>query len=387
MAGANSGGAHEPRQMRDGRRRSRSNEPLRRRLEEVFYFGAVDVNDETGIPQRYSRQVLFEGIGREGQARLMASRAVLVGCGALGTVQASLLVRAGVGHLRIIDRDFVEESNLQRQILFDEEDVRALLPKAVAAEKKLRATNSLVRVEGVVDDLNAGTIGRLLDGFDLILDATDNFDARFLLNDYAVKTGTPWIYGACVGSYGLTFPILPGETACLRCVFESAPPPGLSPTCDTAGVLGPIVGIVASLQAAEALKILSGRRDRTTRKMSVVDVWEGRQDLIDQPPRDPACPCCFRREFSYLEGALGSDTATMCGRNAVQIRRRDGLRLDLDEVASRLGPLGATEKNRFLVRADIDQYRLTVFADGRAIISGTQDPAVAKSIYSRYVGT
>jgi len=345
------------------------------------------VTAKTEVPGRYSRQVLFEEIGAEGQARLMASKAVLVGCGALGTVQASLLVRAGIGTLRIIDRDFVEESNLQRQILFDEEDVRALLPKAVAAEKKLRATNSLVRVEGVVDDLNAGTIGRLLDGFDLILDATDNFDARFLLNDYAVKSGRPWVYGACVGSYGLTFPILPGETACLRCVFESAPPPGLSPTCDTAGVLGPIVGIIASLQAAEALKILTGRLERVSRKMAVLDVWEGRQDLIDLPPRDPDCACCARREFSYLEGTLGSDTATLCGRNAVQIRRRDGIRLDLDEVARRLAPLGSIEKNRFLVRADIDSYRLTVFADGRAIISGTPDPAVAKSIYSRYVGT
>jgi molybdopterin-synthase adenylyltransferase len=339
------------------------------------------------VPARYSRQVLFEEIGAEGQSRLMASKAVLVGCGALGTVQASLLVRAGVGTLRIIDRDFVEESNLQRQILFDEEDVRALLPKAAAAEKKLRATNSLVRVEGVVEDLNASTIGRLLDGFDLILDATDNFDARFLLNDYSVKTGTPWIYGACVASYGLTFPILPGETACLRCVFESAPPPGLSPTCDTAGVLGPIVGIIASLQAAEALKILTGRRERVSRKMAVIDVWEGRQDLVDLPKRDPDCPCCARREFSHLDGALGSDTATLCGRNAVQIRRRDGLKLDLEDVARRLGPLGAVEKNRFLVRADIDRYRLTVFADGRAIVSGTNDPAVAKSIYARYVGT
>jgi len=345
------------------------------------------VKDETGIPQRYSRQVLFEGIGREGQARLMASRAVLVGCGALGTVQASLLVRAGVGHLRIIDRDFVEESNLQRQILFDEDDVRGILPKAVAAEKKLRATNSLVRVEGVVEDLNASSAGRLLDGFDLILDATDNFDARFLVNDYCVKTGTPWIYGACVGSYGLTFPILPGDSACLRCVFETAPPPGLSPTCDTAGVLGPIVGIVASLQTAEALKILAGRRERVSRRMSMVDVWEGRQTQVDLPPREPECPCCGRREFPYLEGVLGSDTATLCGRNAVQIRRRDGLRLDLDEVARRLGPIGSIEKNRFLLRADIDQVRLTVFADGRAIIGGTTDEAVAKSIYSRYVGT
>ena len=342
---------------------------------------------KTDVPARYSRQVLFEEIGSQGQARLMASKAVLVGCGALGTVQASLLVRAGVGTLRIIDRDFVEESNLQRQILFDEEDVRAVLPKAAAAEAKLRAVNSLVRVEGVVEDVNAASIARLLDGFDLILDATDNFDARFLLNDYAVKTGRPWIYGACVGSYGLTFPVLPGETACLRCVFESAPPPGLSPTCDTAGVLGPIVGMIASLQAAEALKILSGRADRVSRKMAVLDVWEGRQDLVDLPRRDPDCPCCARRQFPYLEGTAGSDSATLCGRDAVQIRRRDGLKLDLDDLARRLGPLGRIEKNRFLLRAEIDPYRLTLFADGRAIISGTNDPAVARSIYARYVGT
>jgi len=349
--------------------------------------GKTEQTAAAEVPARYSRQVLFEEIGREGQVRLMASRVALVGCGALGTVQASLLVRAGVGTLRIIDRDFVEESNLQRQILFDEADVKALLPKAVAAEKKLRAANSLVQVEGLVEDLNASTIGRLLLGFDLVLDATDNFDARFLLNDYCVKTGTPWVYGACVGSYGLTFPILPGETACLRCVFETAPPPGLSPTCDTAGVLGPIVGIIASLQAAEALKILTGRRERVTRKMSVIDVWEGRQSQIDLPPRDPTCPCCGKREFPYLEGRLGSDTATLCGRNAVQIRRQDGLRLDLDEVAKRLGAVGKVEKNRFLLRADIDACRLTVFADGRAIVSGTTDQALAKSIYSRYVGT
>jgi adenylyltransferase/sulfurtransferase len=339
------------------------------------------------IPGRYSRQVLFAEIGPEGQARLMRARVALVGCGALGTVQASLLARAGVGTLRIIDRDFVEESNLQRQILFDEEDVRALLPKAVAAEKKLRAVNSLVAIEGLVEDLNASTIGRLLEGFDLVLDATDNFDARFLLNDYAVKTGTPWIYGACVGSYGLTFPVLPEEGACLRCVFETAPPPGLSPSCDTAGVLGSIVAMVASVQVAEALKILTGRRERVSRRMTVIDVWENRHDQIDLPPRNPDCPCCGRRRFEYLEGTLGSDTATLCGRNAVQIRRRDGGRLDLDEVARRLGALGTLTKNRFLLRADIDAYHLTVFADGRAIVGGTNDPAVAKSIYARYIGT
>jgi molybdopterin/thiamine biosynthesis adenylyltransferase len=372
--------------------------PLRR-LEEVFFCfghpvawkGFVVSDDEERsprdeIPARYSRQVLFEGIGRDGQARIMASRVVLVGCGALGTVQASLLVRAGVGTLRIIDRDFVEESNLQRQILFDEEDVRTLLPKAVAAERKLRAVNSLVRVEGMVEDVNASSIGRLLNGFDLIVDATDNFDARFLLNDYSVSCGTPWIYGACVGSYGLTFPVLPGETACLRCVFESAPPAGLSPSCDTAGVIGPTVGVIASLQAAEALKILAGRRDRINRRITTLDLWSNERSTMELPCRVQDCPCCGRHEFPYLEGALGADATTLCGRNSVQIRRRDGTRIDLDELARKLSPLGRLERNRFLLRADIDNYRLTVFGDGRAIVSGTYDLAVAKSLYARYVG-
>jgi adenylyltransferase/sulfurtransferase len=207
------------------------------------------------IPGRYSRQVLFGGIGAEGQKAIMGSRVAIVGCGALGSLQAEILVRAGVGTVRLIDRDFVETSNLQRQLLYDEQDARTLQPKAIAAERRLRAVNSLVAIEGLVDDLNPSTIDRLLGGFDVVLDATDNFDARYLLNDYSVKTGTPWIYGACVGSYGLTFPILPGETACLRCLFESAPPPGLTPSCDTAGVLASIVGVVASLQAVEALKL------------------------------------------------------------------------------------------------------------------------------------
>jgi len=339
------------------------------------------------VPARYSRQILFEGIGREGQARLMRSRVALVGCGALGTVQASLLVRAGVGHLRIIDRDFVEESNLQRQILFDEEDVRSLLPKAVAAERKLRAVNSLVQVEGIVEDVNPGSIRRLLDRYHLILDATDNFDARFLVNDYAVQTGTPWIYGACVGSYGLTFPILPGAGPCLRCVFETAPPPGAAPSCDTAGVLGSIVGIIASLQVGEALKILTGHRERVSRRMTVLDIWDDRHDHPALPEKNPDCPCCGLGRYEYLEGDLGSDTTTLCGRDSVQIRRRDGGRLDLEEVAQRLGAVGTLERNKFLLRAKIDTHRLTIFADGRAIISGTTDPAVAKSIYARYVGT
>lgn len=339
------------------------------------------------VPGRYSRQILFGGIGAEGQKAIMRARVAIVGCGALGALQATLLVRAGVGAVRLIDRDFVEESNLQRQILFDENDARTLQPKAVAAARQLRAVNSLVNIEGLVDDLNPASIERLLDGVDVILDATDNFDARYLLNDYAVKTGTPWIYGACVGSYGLTFSILPGESACLRCVFESAPPPGLTPTCDTAGVLGSIVGVVASLQAAEALKLAAGRRAALSRKIVMFDLWENTHDELDLPGADPRCPCCGERRFDYLEGREGSATSSLCGRDAVQIRGRAGATLDLDELAGRLAPLGRVERTPFLLRADIDAWRLTVFGDGRAIIGGTDDPAVAKSVYARYIGT
>jgi len=345
-----------------------------------------DGPEQVAIPARYSRQILFDGIGSAGQARMMASRVVVVGCGALGSMQASLLVRAGIGALRIIDRDFVEESNLQRQILFDEEDVRSIMPKAFAAEKKLSAANSLVKVEGVVEDLNPRTVDRLLAGFDVIIDATDNFDARFLVNDYAVKAGIPWVYGACVSSYGLSFPVLPGETACMRCVFENAPPPGLSPSCDTAGVIGPIVGLIASLQVAEAMKLLSGRRDRISHRMSIVDLWDNRHDFIDLPPRHPECLCCAKRVFSFLEGTKGADATTLCGRDSVQINRRDDARINLEDVARRLAGVAKVDKNRFLLRADIDNYRLTIFADGRAIISGTRDAAMAKSLYARYVG-
>ena len=336
------------------------------------------------IPPRYSRQILFDGLGREGQARLMASRVVLVGCGALGTIQASFLARAGVGTLRLVDRDFVEESNLQRQILYDEQDARAALPKAAAAERELRAVNSLVRIEGLVEDLNPANAERLLGGFDLILDATDNFDTRLLVNDYAVKSGTPWIYGACVSSYGMTFTVLPGESACFQCLF-GAPAAGFAPTCDTAGVLGPAVGVVASLQAAEALKILSGRRERVSRSLTSVDVWGNQLDSFALPPRDPECACCGRRDFGWLEGRHGTDALSLCGRDSVQVGRREGQRPDLEELARRLAPLGTVERNRFLLRASIGAHRLTVFADGRAIIGGTSDPALARSLYARYV--
>ena len=337
---------------------------------------------------RYSRQILFSGIGAEGQARISASTVAVVGCGALGSFQASLMVRAGVGTVRLIDRDFIEESNLQRQILFDEQDVRDLLPKAVAAERKLKTVNSSVRVEGLVEDVNPSTIARLLSGVDLILDATDNFDARYLVNDYAVKHSIPWIYGACVGAEGIAFPVLPGETACLRCVFESAPPPELSPTCDTAGVIGPIVGMVASYQAAEALKILAGRRDALNRRIFRLDLWGNHLGQVRIPERDPGCPCCGKHEYAYLNGATrGTEAAILCGRESVQISGRSGGGLDLNALAARWRPVGKVELNRFLVRVTVERYLLTVFADGRAIVTGTRDPGVAKSVYARYVGT
>jgi len=338
------------------------------------------------VPDRYSRQILFGGVGAEGQQAIMRARVAIVGLGALGSLQAALLVRAGVGAVRLIDRDFVEESNLQRQLLYDEHDARTFQPKAVAAARHLREVNSLVSIEGLVDDLNPATIDRLLGGIDIILDATDNFDARYLLNDYAVKTGTPWIYGACVGSYGVTFTIVPGDTACLRCIFESAPPPGLTPTCDTAGVLGSIAGVVASLQAVEALKLAAGRRAALSRKIVMIDLWQNTWDELGAPDADPQCPCCGRRRFDYLEGREGAETSSLCGRDAVQVRGRADANLDLDELARRLAPLGRVERTPFLLRADIDAWRLTVFGDGRAIIGGTDDPALAKSVYARYVG-
>jgi molybdopterin-synthase adenylyltransferase len=344
-------------------------------------------SEETKLPHpRYSRQILFSGIGSEGQSRINSARVAMIGCGALGAMQASMLVRAGVGTLRIIDRDFVEESNLQRQILFDEEDAQSVLPKAIAAEKKLRAANSLVKIEGIVEDVNPSSIDRLLGGFDLILDASDNFDVRFLINDFSVKNGIPWIYGACVGAYGLTFPIIPGESACLRCVFESTPSAGMSQTCDTAGVIGPIVAVIAAMQVAEALKLLSGARERVSRKIATVDMWDNQYDLINLPSPKPDCTCCARHEFPYLNGSLGADATSLCGRNSVQIRRLEGVKINLNNLAQKLAPLGQLEQNRFLLRAVIDGYQLTVFSDGRAIINGTYDLALAKSLYARYIG-
>lgn len=340
---------------------------------------------------RYSRQMLFAPIGPEGQRRLAAGRVLLVGCGALGTVLASTLVRAGVGFLRICDRDEIELNNLQRQVLFDEEDIARGLPKAVAAAEKLRRANSAVEVEPVVAHVGGDNIERLAADCDLLLDGTDNFETRYLINDLAVQTGKPWVYGAVIGASGLVMPVVPGETACLRCVFESAPPPEMSPTCDTAGVIAPAVNVVASWQCVEAFKLLMGRLDTLSRGLTSIDLWSSRVMRLQVDPvrGDSPCPCCGARRFDYLAGGMLSSTSTLCGRNAVQIAPPPGAaKIDFAAIADKLAraATGPVSRSRFLVRADIDGYTLTVFPDGRAIIKGTKLPDEARTVYARYIG-
>ena len=336
------------------------------------------------LDQKYSRQVLFEPLGRDGQERLLASSAVLVGCGAIGAATANMLVRAGLGRLRILDRDFVEPSNLQRQTLFNESDAREALPKAVAAEHNLRSINSGVQVEGIVADLTPRNVEELLSGFPLILDGTDNFETRFLINDFAVKTGTPWIYAAAVASYGLTFTILPGKTACLACFLDPSTGAGVEETCDTIGVLGPIVNLISSLEVTETIKLLSGRDSALHGRLLSCDVWRGRFQSI-LPERNPQCPVCVHRQFSHLAGEA-QPHITMCGRDSVQIHERSRS-LDLKALQQRLSSsVSDVRQNGFLLRFLIPPYEMTVFSDGRAILKGTKDPAVARSLYAKYIG-
>jgi adenylyltransferase/sulfurtransferase len=333
--------------------------------------------------EKYSRQILFPPIGADGQAKLLESRALILGCGALGTAQANALVRAGVGTLRIVDRDFVEESNLQRQILFDEADARERLPKAVAAERKLRQINSEVKVEGLVEDVDQRNIAELAAGFQVILDATDNFEARYLVNDLSVKLGLPWIYGAVVASYATSMTVLPGSTACLACVFP-APPEGPYETCDTVGVIGPAVSWVAAVQVTEVLKILLDRRQELHGALLAYDIWKNQFHQV-RPRRDPQCRVCGAREFAYLD-RTGPTYSRLCGRDSVQIHAAASRRLDLAELATRLAPFGHVRCNEFLLIFSVAGYDLTVFPDGRAIVKGTPDPAVARSLYAQYVG-
>lgn len=336
---------------------------------------------------RYSRQIRFPALGESGQRRLARGRALLCGCGALGSAVANLIVRAGIGTLRIIDRDFVEIHNLQRQTLFDEADARNGIPKAIAAAEKLRSINSTVVVEAIVADLTSENIEQAFNDVDVVLDGTDNFETRFLMNDAAVKLAKPWIYGGCVGAEGQTMTIVPGETPCLRCLMPECPAPGSTATCETAGILGPIVGIIASWEAVEAIKLLSGNGTAISRHLVAVDLWTNRirqmevrslRDLTD-------CPTCKHNEYVWLSGRHASQTAVLCGRNAVQISRPE-VRVSLEELAQRWQGMGRIVQNSFLVRLNVEGCELTVFRDGRAIISGTNDTAAARAIYAKYIG-
>jgi molybdopterin/thiamine biosynthesis adenylyltransferase len=336
---------------------------------------------------RYARQMRFAPLGVEGQRKLLASRALVVGCGALGSVIANTLARAGVGKLRIVDRDFLELNNLQRQVLYDEDDVTAGLPKAIAAKNRLERVNSGIEIDAVVADVDHTNIERLLQGVDCLIDGTDNFETRFLLNDAAVKLGLPWVYGGCIGAEGQSLTILPGQTPCLRCLMSEPPPPGTTPTCDSAGILGTIIGVVASMEANEALKILRGHVDAISRTWTVLDLWDNtvRQIKLDSA-RTPDCPCCGRHEFPWLAGERGSHTAVLCGRNAVQLSFPGRAALPLEQLEAKLAAVGQVSRNKYLVRAAIGPYNVTVFPDGRAVIGGTEDIAEARSVYAKYVG-
>jgi len=350
--------------------------------------GIKGIISNVTFDDRYSRQILFPGIGAEGQRRLATARVAIVGCGATGACVAGLLARSGVGHLCIIDRDYVETSNLQRQVLFDEADAAESLPKAVAAARKIAAFNSEIQVEPQVADLTPANVNSLLNkdetDLTLILDATDNFETRYLINDFAVKHKRPWIYAAAVGSYAATMNVLPGETACLSCIFPT-PPQGTVETCDTAGILNAAVNLVGSIQAAEALKFLVGARDKMRRTLLSFDVWTNEHAEVAAGRPRPDCQTCVRQEFPHLAGE-GRAQITLCGRNSVQIheRRRP---VDFEVMTARLKPHGMVKHNSFVLKFWRDPYELTLFPDGRAIIKGTTDSAVARSLYARFIGS
>jgi molybdopterin-synthase adenylyltransferase len=336
--------------------------------------------------ERYSRQILFSGIGTEGQSRLLQSRALIVGCGALGSAHAESLARAGVGKLRIVDRDFVEASNLQRQTMFTERDADERIPKAVAAANHIREINREIEVDSEIADVNQSNIERLIKDCDVVLDGTDNFATRYLINDACVKHEINWIYGAAVGSYGVTMTIRPHQTPCLRCVFEEAPPAASAPTCDTAGVIMPIISVVAAVQIAEALKLLTGRLDDLHRSLMQFDVWRNEWRKINPGPPSPSCPTCAAGRFETLEAASGDFAAVLCGRNAVQISPASATRLNFEELATRLRVTGEVKFNDYLLRFRTGDFELTVFQDARSIIRGTSEITTARSLYAKYIG-
>jgi adenylyltransferase/sulfurtransferase len=337
-------------------------------------------------PERYSRQILFPGIGKEGQERLAQSLVVIVGCGALGAMHAEMLARAGVGRLRLIDRDFIEESNLQRQIMFEESDVADRLPKAVAAGARINRVNSDVAVEAIVKDVNYSNVESLIGDALVVLDGTDNFEARFLLNDAAVKLDIPWVYGAAVSSYGVQMTIRPHFTPCLRCIFSEMPAPGSSPTCDTAGVILPVVATIASFQVSEALKILTGQVDLLHGSLLQFDLWQNTFTRLKLRERTKDCPACALHRFDFLDAQGGQLVTALCGRNAVQITPSSAVKIDFAKLAEQMRDAGEVSYNRYLLKLTTADHEITVFSDSRSIIKGTDDPAVARSLYARYIG-
>ena len=336
-----------------------------------------------GLEERYSRQILFPGIGAEGQRRLLESRVAIVGCGATGSALASLLARSGVGSLRIIDRDYVEPSNLQRQVLFDEADALDSVPKAIAACRKIAQFNSQIVVEPHVSDLTPENAKQLLTGVHIILDGTDNFETRYLINDYAVKNSLPWIYVAAVGSYAITMNVVPRETACLACLFPDAPG-GMVETCDTAGILNSAVNLAASIAATEALKLLTGARQQLRKTVLSHDLWLNQRTEIAAGSPRPGCRTCGARDFVHLTGTRRPHI-TLCGRNSVQIHEHHRP-VDLADMSKRLKPHGSVRHTDFILKFWKDPYEVTLFPDGRTIIKGTTDAAVARSLYARYIG-
>ena len=337
--------------------------------------------------ERYSRQILFPGIGKAGQEKLLNSRVLIVGCGALGASHAEMLSRAGVGKLKIVDRDFVEYTNLQRQTLFKESDASERLPKAIAAKTRIGEINSEIEVEAVVADVNRSNVEQLISDVDLVLDGTDNFQIRYLLNDACIKLGKTWIYGAAVSSYGTTMTIIPGETPCLRCIFEDMPDAGTSPTCDTAGVIMPIIATVSAVQVSESIKLLVGARDELHGSLMQFDVWANDWRKIKVSKRNPECPACGLRRFDFLDAETPEFAAVLCGRDAVQIAPPNPTTIDLESFGEKLGHLTNVKRNEYLVRFTSGENEITVFRDGRAIVKGTDDIAIARSLYARYVGS
>jgi molybdopterin-synthase adenylyltransferase len=343
----------------------------------------------SSLSDRYSRQMLFAPIGENGQAAIRKAKVAIVGLGALGTVLSNHMTRAGIGFLRLIDRDFVEASNLQRQMLYDEADAAAATPKAIAAAERLRRINSEVELEAHVADFNSTNAEALLDGMDLVLDGTDNFSVRFLINDACVKAGVPWIYGGAVSSRGVTMNIIPGSTPCLRCLYARPPAPGTMDTCDTAGVIAPIIDIVASYQAAEAMKLIVGDHARLRKGMTQFDLWHNHFTDIDlSGARKSDCPCCGLRQFDFLDAIYEGETVqTLCGRNTVQIAPVRQIRLELPLLAERLKAHGTVEANPFLLRFQAtDSIKLVLFPDGRTLVQGTDDPVEAKKYVNQFLG-